>query len=85
LRAAYPGLTARQQESWEKNFFDRAESISAPVRYGATKIARDTAEVDFTLMLVSLQKDTRNKVSSPLRQHATLVKRGSAWEIVALR
>jgi hypothetical protein len=32
-----------------------------------------------------LQKDTRQKVSSPLRQHATLVKRGAAWEMVALR
>ncbi len=85
LRAAYPGLTSKQQESWEKNFFARADSISAPVRYAATKVARDTAEVDFTLMLVSLQKDTRQKVSSPLRQHATLVKRGAAWEMVALR
>ena len=84
LRAAYPGLTAKQQDLWE-NFFARAESISAPVRYGATKVAGETAEVDFTLMLVSLQKDTRQKMSSRLRQHATLVKRGAAWEIVALR
>jgi serine/threonine protein kinase len=84
LRAAYPGLTSKQQDSW-KNFFARAESISAPVRYGTTKVAADTAEVNFTLMLVSLEKDSKQKVPSPLRQHATLVKRGEAWEIVALR
>ena len=85
LRAAYPGLTSRQQDSWEKNFFARAETISAPVRYGATRVAGDTAEVDFTLMLVSLMKDTKSKVPSPLKQHATLVKRGGAWVMVALR
>ncbi len=85
LRAAYPGMTQKQQESWEKNFFARAESISAPVRYGATKIAGDTADVDFTLMLVSVQKDTKQVVRSPLRQHALLVRRGNAWEIVSLR
>src|SRR5206468_9695592 len=85
LRAAYPGITSKQQESWEKNFFARAESITAPVRYGATKISHDTAEVDFTLMLVSVAKDTKQRVNSPLKQHATLVKRGAAWELVALR
>ncbi len=85
LRAAYPGITSRQEESWAKNFFSRAESISAPVRYGETKIRRDSAEVDFTLMLVSVFKDTRNRVSSPLKQHAILVRKGSAWEIVSLR
>lgn len=85
MRAAYPGMTSRQQESWDKNFFERAESISAPVHYGATKVTGETAEVDFTLMLVSLQKDTKQKVPSPLRQHATLVKRGTTWDIVALK
>ncbi len=85
LRAAYPGMTSKQQESWERNFFARAESISAPVRYGTTKVAGDSADVDFTLMLVSVQKDTKQSVSSPLRQHATLVRKGAAWSIVALR
>ena len=85
LRAAYPGLTSKQQESWEKNFFARADSISAPVRYGATKVTGEIAEIDFTLMLVSFQRDTKARVPSPLRQHATVVKRGAAWEIVALR
>ena len=85
LRAAYPGMTQKQQESWQRNFFARAESISAPVRYGPASIARDSADIDFTLMLVSVQKDTKQRVSSPLRQHATLVRKGDVWEIVALR
>ena len=85
LRAAYPGMTQKQQESWERNFFARAESISAPVRYGPATIARDSADVDFTLMLVSVQKDTKQRVSSPLRQHATLVRKGNMWAIVALK
>ena len=85
LRAAYPGMKQKQQESWERNFFARAESISAPVHYGPATITRDSADVDFTLMLVSIQKDTKQRVRSPLRQHATLVRKGDAWEIVALR
>ena len=84
LRAAYPGITSKQLDSWERNFFSRAESISAPVRYGATKTVRDTAEVDFTLMLVSVFKD-KQRIRSPLRQHATLVRNGTAWEIASLR
>jgi serine/threonine protein kinase len=84
MRAAYPGLTSRQQDSW-KNFFERAESISAPVRFGVTKITGDSAQVDFRLMVVSVLKDTKQKVPSPLRQHATLLKLAEGWEIVALR
>ena len=85
LVAAYPGITPQQQFYWERNFFERTESISAPVRYGGTKIRRDTAEVDFTLMLVSILKGARQSVSSPLQQHATLVRNGRAWEIVSLK
>ncbi|MDQ2667223.1 MAG: serine/threonine-protein kinase [Gemmatimonadota bacterium] len=83
LVAAYPGITPQQQRSWEKNFFSRTESISAPVRYGDSKVGRDTAEVDFTLMLKSVFKD-KSSVRSPLRQHAILVRKGNAWEIVSL-
>ena len=85
LRNAYPAMTPQQQENWEKTFFARADKIAAPIRYGATRIARDTAETDFTLLLNILTKDTKQSVSSPLRQHAKLVRLGSSWQIVSLK
>jgi hypothetical protein len=85
LRSAYPSMTPQQQDNWEKTFFERADRIAAPIRYGATRIVRDTAEVDFTLLLNILTKDTKQSVSSPLKQHAKLVRQGSTWQIVSLK
>ena len=85
LRGAYPAMTPQEQDNWEKMFFARADKISAPIRYGATKISRDTAEVDFTLLLNIVTKDTKQSMGSPLRKHGTLARQGSSWQIVALR
>lgn len=85
LRSAYPAMTPQQQDNWEKTFFARADKIAAPIRYGATRIARDTAEADFTLLLNILTKDTKQSVSSPLKQHAKLVRHGTSWQIVSLK
>ena len=78
-------MTPQEQDNWEKMFFARADKISAPIRYGATKISRDTAEVDFTLLLNIVTKDTKQSMGSPLRKHGTLARQGSSWQIVALR
>ena len=85
LRSAYPAMTPQQQENWEKTFFARAEKIAAPIRYGTTQISRDTAEADFTLSLNILTKDTKQSVSSALKQHAKLVRQGNSWQIVSLK
>ncbi len=85
LRSANPSMTPQQQENWEKNVFARADKIAAPIRYGATQISRDTAEADFTLLLNILTKDTKQSVSSPLKQHAKLARLGSSWQIVSLK
>ena len=85
LRNAFPGMTPQQENNWEKTFFARAEKIAAPIRYGATRITRDTAEAEFTLLLNILIKGTQESFGSPLRQHATLVRQGNVWRIVALK
>lgn len=85
LRSAYPAMSPQQQDNWEKTFFARADKIAAPIRYGTTRITGDTAEADFTLLLNILTKDTRQSVSSPLKQHAKLVRQGNSWQIVSLK
>ena len=84
LRNAFPDMTSQQENNWEKTFFARAEKITAPIRYGATRITRDTAEAEFTLLLNILSKGTQESSVSPLRQRATLVRQGNVWRIVAL-
>jgi serine/threonine protein kinase len=84
LRSAFPGLTAQEQEQWEKNFFERAERIDATVHWGDTKVGRDTTEADFSLVLKVLYKGTRQPISTNIPRHATLARNGSAWQIVAL-
>ena len=85
LRNAYPAMSPQQQDNWEKTFFARADKIAAPIRYGATRITGDTAETDFTLLLSHLDKDTKQSVSAPLKQHAKLVRQGGSWRIVSLK
>ena len=84
LRNAFPDMTSQQENNWEKTFFARAEKITAPIRYGATRITRDTAEAEFTLLLNILSKGTQESSVSPLRQRATLVRQSNVWRIVAL-
>ena len=61
----------------------RAEKINTSIRYGKSKIGRDSADADFTLLLNVVAKDSRDFVS-PLRQHAKLVRQGGGWQIVSL-
>ncbi|MEP6999683.1 MAG: protein kinase [bacterium] len=82
MRVEYPAMTGPQADGW-KNFFDNAEKINASLRYGPTVINRDTAETEFNLTLKTVGKDKRS-VISPLKQHATLVRQGSSWQIVSL-
>ena len=85
LRVAYPGMTSKQQDTWDRQIFSKAEQISTRVEFGAIHVSGDTAEVDFTVMMNMLIKDTRLPITSPYRQHATLVRTGRAWQIAALR
>jgi hypothetical protein len=84
LRNAYPAMTVAQQVSWEKNFFARADSINASMRYGATRIDGDSADVDFSVRLKIRYKDTVTPGEIPLNQHARLARNGGRWQIVEL-
>jgi serine/threonine-protein kinase len=84
MKSAYPSMTQLQQENWDKGYFARAETITAPIRYGPSTIRRDTAEADFTLLLNIVTKDTKQSYSSRLPQHATLIRKDGNWQIVSL-
>ena len=85
LRAAYPTISAEQQQSWERNVFSRAEHIATSVQFGDVHTTRDSGEVSFSLLLRYVDKGTKESMNTTLRQHAMLVRRGGAWEIVGLR
>ncbi len=82
LHAAYPAMTAKQQEYWEQTVFSRAERITATVRYGAMRIKGDSAEAEFRLSLSVVQKATSQVNAYTFRQRAILVKQGGTWTIV---
>ena len=86
LLAAYPGMTGPQKDSWEKAFFARASHIDASVRYGPTRVGRDTAEAEFTLLLNITDKATGQTTKATLPQRAVLVRQpGAGWKIASLR
>jgi hypothetical protein len=86
LKDAYPNLTPKQQEMWEKTVFGIATSVNTSVRYGAiTKPTPDKAEVDFTMNVNFRYADGRRGSIGPIHQHATLLLTGSGWQIVEIR
>ena len=85
LKEAYPNLTPKQQEFWDKNVFGLATSVNASVRYGTVTKTDDKAEVDFTLLVnYRSSTGTRSYVAAQ-RQHATLLNGANGWQIVEIR
>ena len=85
LRLAHQTMTPQQNEYWERNVFARAEHIDATIRYGRTRVSGDTANVDFSLLLRFVLKDTKQSSSAIRPQHATVVRHGKTWQIATLR
>jgi serine/threonine-protein kinase len=85
LKEAYPNLPSKQQEMWDKSVFGIATSVNTSVRYGAITRTDDKAEVDFTLNVsFRYANGTRGSIP-PQRQHATLLRTPSGWQIVEIR
>ena len=84
LKEAYPNLTPAQQKTWE-NTFAIATGLNTTVRYGAVTKTDDRAEVDFTLNVGYKYADGRRGSIPPMRQHATLLRTSSGWQIVEIR
>ncbi len=84
LRASNPALTSTQQQFWENNFAI-AEQIRAGVRYGPTTVQDSTAEAEFSLRLVFVNKSSKQEELMIIPQRATLVKRGGSWQLTGLR
>jgi serine/threonine-protein kinase len=84
LKEAYPNLTSAQQKTWE-NTFAIATGVNTSVRYGAVTKTDDRAEVDFTLNVGYRYADGRRGSIPPMRQHATLLRTSSGWQIVEIR
>jgi len=85
LKAAYPNLPPKQQEMWEKSVFGIATSVKTSVRYGAITRTDEKADVDFTLSVsFRYANGTRGSIP-PMKQHATLLRTPSGWQIVEIQ
>jgi serine/threonine-protein kinase len=84
LKEAYPNLTDQQQAYWETNFFAKAERISATVRNIRVTQTATRAEADFTV-IVGYDYKTSSSGSTPLKQHAVLMKTPTGWRITEIR
>jgi serine/threonine-protein kinase len=85
LKEAYPNLTPKQQEYWDKSVFGIATSVNTSVTYGVVSNTDEKAEVDFTLHVsFRYANGTRGSIP-PQRQHATLLKTPSGWQIVEIK
>ena len=85
MREAYPNLTPQQQAFWDKNVFGIATSVNTSVRYGKVTESDDRAEVDFTLSVTFRYPNATRGSIAPQRQHATLLKTPSGWQIVEIK
>jgi len=85
LKEAYPNLSPKQQEIWEKNVFGIATGVNTSVRYGAITKTDDRAEVDFTLNVSFRYADGRRGSMPPMKQHAKLLNTKDGWQIVEIR
>jgi hypothetical protein len=85
LKEAYPNLTSKQQEMWEKSVFGIATSVNTSVRYGAITKTDEKADVDFTLNVSFRYANGTRGSMPPQRQHATLLKTPSGWQIVEIK
>ncbi len=84
LKEAYPGLTPKQQEYWDKSVFPIATSVSTNLSYGAMTTTADRAEVDFTLRARFKYQDGRSVLTTQ-KLHASLVRAKSGWQISEIR
>ncbi len=84
LREAYPGLTDRQQESWEKTTFRQAEAITARVRNVRSTVKGDAADATFTLLLTFSYRGSQPGTSVPTPTHARLKRTATGWSITSI-
>jgi serine/threonine-protein kinase len=85
LKAAYPNMTDKQQENWEKNVFAISTGITAAAKnLHVTPKGADKAEATFVLEMTSRSSGTSGS-SNKLRQTASLVKQPSGvWQITEI-
>ena len=84
LMAVAPGLTGAQRAAWAKEF-DRAALIDAPVEIAPVTAVDNSAEVDFAITLMVLDKTTKQESTTKLSQHASLVLKDGHWQIASIR
>jgi hypothetical protein len=85
LKAAYPNMTDKQQENWEKNVFAISTGITTAVKnLHVTLKGADKAEATFSLEMTSRSSGASGS-SNKLRQTASLVKLPSGvWQITEI-
>ena len=84
LKEAYPNLSDKQAEMWSKTF-GIATGVSTSVRYGEVTKTDDKAEVDFTLNVSFRYANGTRGSSLPQKQHATLLRTPTGWQIVEIK
>jgi hypothetical protein len=85
LKRAYPGLTGPQQLYYQQSIFENGKNIKTEVRYGTVNKGKNTAEVDFTMIVKFSSSSSNERTTLPPRhQHAALRRTARGWQLVAL-
>jgi hypothetical protein len=84
LRAAYPGMTAAQQQSWER-FFSAIRTVRAELALASLDVAGDQAVAQITGRYEYTAAGARGVDVQPVAFHATFRREGSAWRLSAVR
>jgi hypothetical protein len=82
LTRVYPAMPQSQQDSYQKNYFERTDHIDAAVNYGETKVVGDSAQVDFTIKLNMVLKSKQPEEITFPPQRAKLVRKSGTWQII---
>jgi hypothetical protein len=84
LRAAYPGMSGDEEKGWTDRVFKQAEGITVRTDYGKANVRGNIAVVDFTVRAHYTYRASKTPMDSRWPYHATLEKKGKAWQIVSM-
>ena len=84
VRRAYPGLTAAQQQSWQR-FFDHVRNLKANLTITDLSVASSTAEATVSGVYEYDNASTGRAERRPVTFRASLTRDASGWRLTTVR
>ena len=84
IRRVYPGMTAAQQQGWER-FFQMVRGVKAELNVGQLDVSGGMAEAQVSGAYTFVNGSTHHTDQQPVSFHATLRQDAGVWRIMTIR